>query len=90
MIITKEMIFDQFKDATKKDQSKKKETFTHRVSFLKTLIKSVKFLNDKELYVLGSLIVIMDIPPGKFLTFKFIKKLFKLSFFSHFGSYFGS
>ena len=37
MIITKEMIFDQFKDATKKDQSKKKETFTHRVSFLKTL-----------------------------------------------------
>ena len=37
MNITKEMIFDQFKDATKKDQSKKKETFTHRVSFLKTL-----------------------------------------------------
>ena len=37
MIITKEMIFDQFKDATKKDQSKKKETFTHRISFLKQL-----------------------------------------------------
>ena len=37
MIITKEMIFDQFKDATKKDQSKKKETFTHRISYLKTL-----------------------------------------------------
>ena len=37
MIITKEMIFDQFKDATKKDQSKKKETFTNRVEFLKTL-----------------------------------------------------
>ena len=31
------MIFDQFKDATKKDQSKKKETFTNRVEFLKTL-----------------------------------------------------
>ena len=37
MNITKEMIFDQFKDATKKDQSKKKETFTHRISFLKQL-----------------------------------------------------
>ena len=37
MNITKEMIFDQFKDATKKDQSKKKETFTHRISYLKTL-----------------------------------------------------
>ena len=31
------MIFDQFKDVTKKDQSKKKETFTNRVEFLKTL-----------------------------------------------------
>ena len=31
------MIFDQFKDATKKDQSKKKETFTNRIEFLKTL-----------------------------------------------------
>ena len=31
------MIFDQFKDASKKDQSKKKETFTNRVEFLKTL-----------------------------------------------------
>ena len=37
MIITKEMIYDQFKDATKKDQKKKKETFTNRVEFLKTL-----------------------------------------------------
>ena len=31
------MIFDQFKDATKKDQKKKKETFTNRIEFLKTL-----------------------------------------------------
>ena len=31
------MIFEQFKDATKKDQSKKKETFTNRIEFLKTL-----------------------------------------------------
>ena len=31
------MIFDQFKDAAKKDQKKKKETFTNRVEFLKTL-----------------------------------------------------
>ena len=37
MKITKEMIFDQFKDATKKDQKKKKETFTNRIEFLKTL-----------------------------------------------------
>ena len=37
MNITKEMIFTEFKDATKKDQSKKKETFTHRISFLKQL-----------------------------------------------------
>ena len=42
MKITKEMIFDQFKDATKKDQSKKKETFTNRVEFLKTLKDDVQ------------------------------------------------
>ena len=42
MNITKEMIFDQFKDATKKDQSKKKETFTNRVEFLKTLKDDVQ------------------------------------------------
>ena len=41
MKITKEMIFDQFKDATKKDQSKKKETFTHRISFLKQLKEDI-------------------------------------------------
>ena len=42
MKITKEMIFDQFKDATKKDQKKKKETFTNRIEFLKTLKDDIK------------------------------------------------
>ena len=37
MIITKEMIFDQFKDAEKKDLKSKKKTTVNRVSFLKTL-----------------------------------------------------
>ena len=37
MIITKEMIFDQFKDATKKDLKSKKKTTVNRVNFLKTL-----------------------------------------------------
>ena len=36
------MIFDQFKDATKKDQKKKKETFTNRIEFLKTLKDDIK------------------------------------------------
>ena len=36
------MIFEQFKDATKKDQSKKKETFTNRIEFLKTLKDDVQ------------------------------------------------
>ena len=36
------MIFDQFKDATKKDQKKKKETFTNRIEFLKTLKDDVQ------------------------------------------------
>ena len=36
------MIFDQFKDATNKDQSKKKETFTNRVEFLKTLKSDIQ------------------------------------------------
>ena len=36
------MIFDQFKDATKKDRSKKKETFTNRIEFLKTLKDDVQ------------------------------------------------
>jgi hypothetical protein len=34
---TKEQIFKEFKDVTKKDQSKKKETFTNRVSYIKSL-----------------------------------------------------
>ena len=55
MIITKEMIFDQFKDVTKKDQSKKKETFTHRISFLKQLkedmIKVPKNFNFNVYYM---------------------------------------
>ena len=42
MKITKEMIFEQFKDVTKKDQSKKKETFTNRIEFLKTLKDDVQ------------------------------------------------
>ena len=42
MNITKEMLFDQFKDATKKDQSKKKETYTNRIEFLKTLKSDIQ------------------------------------------------
>ena len=42
MKINKEMIFDQFKDVTKKDQSKKKETFTNRIEFLKTLKSDIQ------------------------------------------------
>ena len=42
MKITKEMIFEQFKDVTKKDQSKKKETFTNRIEFLKTLKSDIQ------------------------------------------------
>ena len=34
---TKEQIFTEFKDVTKKDQSKKKEVFTNRVAYLKSL-----------------------------------------------------
>ena len=37
MKITKEMIFDQFKDAEKKDLKSKKKTTVNRVNFLKTL-----------------------------------------------------
>ena len=36
------MIFEQFKDATKKDQKKKKETYTNRVDFLKTLKSDIQ------------------------------------------------
>ena len=42
MRINKEMIFEQFKDVTKKDQSKKKETFTNRIEFLKTLKSDIQ------------------------------------------------
>ena len=42
MKINKEMIFEQFKDVTKKDQSKKKETFTNRIEFLKTLKSDIQ------------------------------------------------
>ena len=50
MNITKEMIFDQFKDATNKDLKSKKKTTINRVSFLKTLkedlIKNPKIFNN--------------------------------------------
>jgi len=36
-LYTKEQLFNEFKDVTVKDQSKKKETFTHRVEYLKAL-----------------------------------------------------
>ena len=42
MKINKDMIFEQFKDVTKKDQSKKKETFTNRIEFLKTLKSDIQ------------------------------------------------
>jgi len=34
---TKEQIFTEFKDVTKKDQSKKKESFTNRIAYLQAL-----------------------------------------------------
>ena len=34
---TKEQLFNEFKDVTKKDQSKKKETYTHRIAYLSAL-----------------------------------------------------
>ena len=37
MMYTKEMIFNEFKEVTKKDQSKKKETYTHRIAYLSAL-----------------------------------------------------
>jgi len=37
MIYTKELLHKEFKEVTKKDQSKKKETFTHRVTYLQSL-----------------------------------------------------
>ena len=37
MFYTKEMIHKEFAEVTKKDQSKKKETFTHRIEYLKAL-----------------------------------------------------
>jgi len=47
---TKETIFNEFKDATKKDQVKKKEVFTNRINYLKTLkedmIKSPKYFSN--------------------------------------------
>ena len=37
MMYTKELIFNEFKEVTKKDQSKKKETYTHRIAYLSAL-----------------------------------------------------
>ena len=33
-LYTKEQLFNEFKDVTKKDQVKKKETYTHRIAYL--------------------------------------------------------
>ena len=37
MMYTKELIFNEIKDVTKKDQKKKKEIFTNRIEYLKCL-----------------------------------------------------
>ena len=37
MMYTKELIFNEFKEVTKKDQSKKKETYKHRIAYLSAL-----------------------------------------------------
>ena len=37
MMYTKELIFNEFKDVTKKDQKKKKEIYTNRIEYLKCL-----------------------------------------------------
>ena len=36
-LYTKEQLFLEFKDVTKKDQSKKKETYSHRIAYLTAL-----------------------------------------------------
>ena len=41
MIYTKETLYKEFKDATKKDQVKKKEVFSNRISYLKTLKENI-------------------------------------------------
>jgi len=35
MMYTKELIFNEFKEDTKKDQKKKKEIFTNKIEYLK-------------------------------------------------------
>ena len=37
MMYTKELLFSEFKEVTKKDQKKKKEIFTNRIEYLKCL-----------------------------------------------------
>ena len=37
LMYTKELIFNEFKEVTKKDQKKKKEIFTNRIEYLKCL-----------------------------------------------------
>lgn len=50
---TKEQLFNEFKDVTQKDQSKNKETFTHRIAYLTSLkedmIKSPKNFSNVSL-----------------------------------------
>ena len=38
---TKEQLFNEFKDVTKKDQSKNKETYTHRIAYLSALKEDI-------------------------------------------------
>ena len=41
MMYTKELIFNEFKEVTKKDQKKKKEIFTNRIEYLKCLKEDI-------------------------------------------------
>jgi hypothetical protein len=48
---TKELMFSEFEDATKKDQKSEKETFTHRINYL----KEIKDLMTKQPRVFSNL-----------------------------------
>ena len=80
MKITKEMIFDQFKDAEKKDLKSKKKTTSNRVEFLKTLKddiqKNPKNFDLKNLSYciyaaisLDSSVILKSCPLAKFFIF---------------------
>ena len=50
MMYTKELIFSEFKEVTKKDEKYKKPTYTNRIAYLTAKLKKISTTQQRSLF----------------------------------------